>query len=63
VITQIIRISRNYLWSGTAEYKRAPYVSWDTVCTPKKFGALGIKNLEAWNEASIAKLVWIVAQK
>ena len=29
----------------------------------KKYGGLGLKNLAAWNKASIAKLVWCVALK
>lgn len=63
VIDQINQISRNYLWSGNVECKRAPYISWSTICTHKKHGGLGLKNLAAWNKASIAKLVWSIAMK
>jgi len=63
VIDQITQLSRNYLWGGSADYKRAPYVSWKVVCSPKKYGGLGLENLAAWNKASIAKLVWFIALK
>ncbi|KAJ8429749.1 hypothetical protein Cgig2_031567 [Carnegiea gigantea] len=63
VIDQINQISRNYLWSGNVKYKRAPYISWSTICTPKKHVGLGLKNLAAWNKASVVKLVWSVAMK
>ena len=38
-------------------------MSWNEICTPKKYGGLGMKNLELWNKASIAKLVCAVALK
>ena len=64
MITHLNKICRNYLWGGgKAEYQKAPYVSWDTVCTPKNEGGLGIKNLNMWNKASIAKLIWVIAKK
>ncbi|KAJ8419255.1 hypothetical protein Cgig2_017470 [Carnegiea gigantea] len=57
VINQINQIRKIFLWSGTADYKRTPYISWSTTCTLKKFGGFGLKNLAAWNKACIAKLV------
>ena len=44
-------------------YKKVPYVSWEETCIPKKYGGLGIINMEAWNYANIAKLVWVVSLK
>ncbi|KAJ8419576.1 hypothetical protein Cgig2_018899 [Carnegiea gigantea] len=46
-----------------AKYKKVPYVSWEEICKPKKNKGMGIKNVEAWKKASIAKLVWAIAQK
>ena len=54
---------QKFLWGGEAEYKKAPLIAWDTACTPKKHGGLGVKNLNLWNNACIAKLVWAVAKK
>ncbi|KAJ8427473.1 hypothetical protein Cgig2_021883 [Carnegiea gigantea] len=34
-----------------------------TVCTPKKYGGIGLKNLATWNKACIAELVWYIALK
>lgn len=62
VITSITQICRNFLWSGNSDYKKAPYIAWDHVCRPKKHGGLGIKDPEAWNQATIAKLVWAIAK-
>ena len=63
VIDQVNQLCRNYLWGGAAEFKRPPFISWNTAYTPKKYGGIGLKNLAAWNQASIAKLVWMVALK
>jgi len=38
-------------------------VAWDKVCTPKKQGGLGVKNLNLWNIACVAKLVWAITMK
>ncbi|KAJ8423588.1 hypothetical protein Cgig2_009242 [Carnegiea gigantea] len=40
VITRINQLCRNFLWGGTADYKRPPLISSDIVCTPKKYGGL-----------------------
>ena len=45
------------------DYQRAPYVSWDTLYTPKTKGGLSVKNLNMWNMACIVKLVWAIAKK
>jgi len=63
VLETITKISRNFLWGGTANYSRNPHVSWKTVCLPKKNGGLDIKDLFAWNKAKIAKLIWVLAEK
>ena len=38
-------------------------MSWGDTCQPKKFGGMGIRNIEAWNKPSIEKLIWAVAIK
>ncbi|KAJ8425226.1 hypothetical protein Cgig2_019115 [Carnegiea gigantea] len=63
VIDKITRICRNYLRSGTGEYKKAPYISWQQTYLPKSQGGIGIKDLAAWNKATIVKLTWAVAKK
>ena len=55
VVTQVIKIYRNFLWGGSVGYKRAPYVAWGTICTPKKHEGRGV--------ACIAKFVWAIAKK
>ena len=63
VIDQVTKLCRNFLWGGEGDYKRVPYVAWEYVCLPRKKGGLGVKNLDLWNAASIAKLVWAISMK
>jgi len=63
VLEQLTKLYRNYLWSGTADVKRIPHISWNTTCLPKSKGGLGLKNFEAWNKATVAKLVWAISTK
>ncbi|KAJ8420694.1 hypothetical protein Cgig2_021608 [Carnegiea gigantea] len=56
VTEKITKICRNYLWSGTVDYKKAPYISWHHTYLPKSQGGIGIKDFAAWNKATIAKL-------
>ncbi|XP_074265762.1 uncharacterized protein LOC141588207 [Silene latifolia] len=39
-------------------FNSVPKVSWDKVCAPKQKGGLGIRDSQAWNLATIGKLVW-----
>jgi len=56
MVDKITQLCRNYLWIGSADFKKPPYISWEHTCLPKKSGGLGIKLFSAWNKASIAKL-------
>ena len=48
---------------GAADFKRVPHVSLQKACLRKAQGGLGIKEFAAWNKASIAKLIWPIAEK
>ena len=63
VVDQVKKPCRNFRWGGEGGYKKASYVAWDSVCQTKNKGGLGIKNLDLWNVACIAKLIWAIAKK
>ncbi|KAJ8425471.1 hypothetical protein Cgig2_001060 [Carnegiea gigantea] len=46
---------------GNENYQKTLYIAWEKLCAPKKQGRLGIKNLQNWNMACIAELVWAIA--
>jgi len=63
VIDRITQVSRNYLWSGSEDFKKPPHISWKHSYQSKNKGGLGIKDYEAWNKAAVAKLIWDIADK
>ncbi|XP_074265761.1 uncharacterized protein LOC141588205 [Silene latifolia] len=63
VIDRVERICRNYLWSGSDLYLRAPAVAWEKVCREKKCGGLGVVSCREWNIAMLGKYVWWIAAK
>ncbi|XP_048489902.1 uncharacterized protein LOC125491869 [Beta vulgaris subsp. vulgaris] len=58
-----MQLCRAFLWEGKAYLTKAPLVSWDWVCRPKKSGGLGIRDCKLWNMAAIGKYTWQIAQK
>lgn len=58
IIDEITKLQRRFLWGGDEESKKMAWVRWNTLCTPKDKGGLGIKNLEAFNIALLTKWRW-----
>ena len=48
---------------GNETFKKIPYILWEETCKPKKYGWFGMLDIEAWNSASVAKLVWAITKK
>jgi hypothetical protein len=38
-------------------------VAWNNLCIPKREGGLGLKKLEAWNQASMSNHIWSLFTK
>ena len=49
------KIQRDFLWGGGALEKRPHLVKWVVVCSHKKKGGLGIRNLSILNRALLCK--------
>ncbi|KAK4422063.1 hypothetical protein Salat_2157200 [Sesamum alatum] len=58
VVDKIHRLCRNFLWNS----KRAP-VAWEQICHPKEEGGLGIRHIQSWNVALLARVLWNVHRK
>ncbi|XP_074305212.1 uncharacterized protein LOC141640260 [Silene latifolia] len=63
IINRVEATCRNFLWDGSAEYRRSPLVAWDKICRPKDEGGLGLKDQETWNKAMVGRLVDLVFEK
>ncbi|KAL0380944.1 UNVERIFIED_CONTAM: hypothetical protein Sangu_0158700 [Sesamum angustifolium] len=53
VIEKIHRLCKAFLWNS----KRAP-VAWEEICHPKEEGSLGIRHIQSWNVALLARVLW-----
>ncbi|KAJ0938458.1 putative reverse transcriptase zinc-binding domain-containing protein [Helianthus annuus] len=58
VVDRIEALMRNFLWSGTEEFKRIHWVAWEKVTTSKKVGGLGISRLRDVNVSLLSKWGW-----
>lgn len=59
VLEGVEAVCRNFLWDGKAVYSRAPPISWDLVCRPKKQGGLGLHDCYSWNIAQKKDSLWL----
>ncbi|KAH9725610.1 putative ribonuclease H protein [Citrus sinensis] len=55
---KIDKACRKFIWSGNSNQQRMSMVSWDTLCKPKAYGGLGLKDLNVMNKALLMKLSW-----
>lgn len=53
---QIRSIQRNFLWGKGEEKNKLVLLAWDKLCKFKSHGGLGLHDLQADSQASVAKL-------
>ena len=59
VCDKLDSLNRNFWWGFSGEKKHGLYLkSWDSICSPKALGGLGIKKTEDMNQDLVAKLTW-----
>ncbi|PSS30620.1 Ribonuclease H protein [Actinidia chinensis var. chinensis] len=63
VQAKIIKLCKNFLWSGKCSENKKPLVAWRDITLPKSEGGLGIRNSKAWNKALLAKTMWDIQSK
>ena len=62
-LLKIEQMCNAFLWKGLPTSARGAKISWDTVCTPKESGGLGLKRLVSWNKVFALKLLWLLFTK
>lgn len=58
---EIDKISRSVQWNLIE--KSSVKMTWQEVCSPKREGGLGIKNIILWNQACMVIHLWDLARK
>lgn len=54
------KLCNSFLWNGSPETARGAKVSWESVCSPKNSGGLGLRRLEDMNQVFGLKLIWLL---
>ncbi|XP_048628766.1 uncharacterized protein LOC106360905 [Brassica napus] len=54
------RMCGAFLWNGAPNSARGAKIAWESVCTPKEVGGLGLKRLVDWNRVLGLKLIWLI---
>jgi hypothetical protein len=66
LIVKLTTIIRNFWWTGVREETNSKSLclrAWKDICTPKNEGGLGIRNLQAMNQALILMAAWRIANQ
>ena len=51
-------LARQFLWAGNFSSTKWSLIKWETVCSPKRFGGLGLRQSFLSGTALAAKLYW-----
>ncbi|MDV3153228.1 MAG: reverse transcriptase domain-containing protein, partial [Candidatus Phytoplasma australasiaticum] len=51
-------LMRRFLWGGSEDVRKLPWVAWDNITKPIQEGGLGIAKLEISNKALLVKWIW-----
>ncbi|KAL9675962.1 hypothetical protein QQ045_004171 [Rhodiola kirilowii] len=58
VLKAVNSICARFLWSGKASGRGCHLLDWQSACSDKKEGGLGIKNLDTMNDAMVMNQLW-----
>nr|GEU99436.1 RNA-directed DNA polymerase, eukaryota, reverse transcriptase zinc-binding domain protein [Tanacetum cinerariifolium] len=63
IINEINKMLKGFLRNQGDSAKGKAKIAWKNICRPKAQSGLGLKNLQVWNQALLAKHIWNIASK
>lgn len=60
---EIDRKCKNFIWGDTEHQRHMHLASWKSICTPKKFGGLGLRAASDINTSFMMKMGWNLCAK
>ncbi|MCH79282.1 cysteine-rich receptor-like protein kinase [Trifolium medium] len=57
-ISSIESLLINFFWGGSEDIRKTSWISWKTICLPKEYGGLGVRQLREFNIALLGKWCW-----
>ncbi|CAN1133103.1 Putative ribonuclease H protein At1g65750 [Linum perenne] len=58
ICEEIDRKILSFIWGSTDGVRKIHNINWDTVCSPKSMGGLGLRSAKELNQVFLIKLVW-----
>ena len=55
---EITKLQRKFLWGWGADGRKIACTSWENICKAKEEGGLGIRRIDLFNKALLAKWLW-----
>lgn len=58
-----ISSAKSFLWGDTTDERRAHWICWERICSPKEIGDLGLRQACHVNDAFMMKVAWELCSK
>ena len=58
IISSIESLLNNFFWGGSEDCRKITWIGWKTLCSKKKHGGFGVRNLKEFNVALLGKWCW-----